>query len=378
MKTRVKACLAACAAALITGVGGPSVAHNATEPGKAGELANLTEAANLVVLGTVADVRYVNAVDRQTGALVPHTFVTYRVEQTFRGKPTEQSLTLRFLGGPDGQGRFLAVSGVPKFQPGERDLLFVLGSGERSCALALCEYGRFRVLGDRVYNTYGSPVRALVKNNVISRGAPPTEFLRFAYPAPTLDGLLQNPEVRKLLEEQDMDLDDVRKRYESEAPKTIQLNWAAGPETQGAAGEADAGGQPKPPGRRPVARNTPQGLAVARSELAARAELLAVAPPRGQTAVLPEGPIALQQFVEVVERLSREAKRSPEPVRNADPKAEIKLSSIRALAPPAERRLAREAAPFAATASVATAQNAQDAAEEAALRANDFNPVLPR
>lgn len=367
MKTRVKAYVAACAAALLVGGGGAASAHNAIGSDKAGELALLTEAANLVVLGTVSEVRYVNATDRETGALVPHVFVTYRVEQALRGKPSGETVTLRFLGGPDGQGGFLEVSGVPKFQAGERDVLFIVGSGEKGCALTECEWGRFRVLGDRVYNTHGSPVRALVKDNAIARGLPPSDFRRFSFPAPTFEGLMQNPQVRKQLEEQGLDFDEAKAKFEAEAPKTLAITYGTtGDKAEG--GESDGGGQLRPV--RPVRPGSAARPPLAAPALAVRPELLAVAPPREQP-TLAEGPIALEQFLGTIKRLAREAKRAPDPVRNADPKLQIRLTAIK---PTAYRT-----PPVAQTAPPSTAPTTpSDADEAAAYAAQNSNPVIPR
>lgn len=132
---------------------------------------------------------------------------------------------MRFQGGSDGQGGFVEVSGVPLLQPGEQDLLFVRNNGEKGCPLVDCERGRFRILKDAVYNTHGAPVRSVSEARIVARGAPPEEFRRFRYPAPQFDELIKNPEVKRKLKEQNISPDDARKRYESEAPKEIEVRW---------------------------------------------------------------------------------------------------------------------------------------------------------
>lgn len=342
MNTKSIALAAVCAAAALASTGGIAWAHNSLESSKAGELNTLVEQANLVATGSVTEVRYVNAMDPETGALVPHAFVTYRLEKVLRGKTASDTLTLRFIGGPDGQGRFLAVNGVPMFQEGERDVLFVAGNGEQGCPLVRCGYGRFRVLGDRVYNTHGSPLLAIIKNNTVSRGLPPLPFQRFSFPAPAFDNLMKNPEARKLLEKQGLNYDEAKKRYELEAPRKVVLGDAFD-EVPAQTGR-DGGGQP--------GVTLPQAVETQRKPQ--------------------ESAISLDQFLTVVDRLTRESRRAPQPLLSIDPKAPIKLTPFRAVAPirPLTAIELREPVPANA--------GPEEAAERKALTNNNFNPVLPR
>lgn len=87
---------------------------------------------------------------------LPHTFVTLEVLHTFKGEaPADGHLTLRFEGGADGRGRVLSVSGVPSFQPGDRDILFIHGNGTAMCPLVGFEQGRLRVVADELFNEQG-------------------------------------------------------------------------------------------------------------------------------------------------------------------------------------------------------------------------------
>lgn len=137
----------------IAAVGGPVYAHDRpTKP-----LPQLAAEAEMVFDGVVQKVEYAMS-DRGEGedAALPHTFVTYQVGDPHKGRSSEgNALTLRFLGGPTPDGRFLHVSYVPNFQVGQRDLLFVRRNGDAECPLVDCDKGRFRVINDQVYTNDG-------------------------------------------------------------------------------------------------------------------------------------------------------------------------------------------------------------------------------
>ena len=202
---------------------GSAYAHSPVSSEEAGELRQLVNKASLVFQGTVAKVEYRNseATDNEPG--LPHAFVTYRMSKVYRGEQTEEMLTIRFLGGPDGSGDFFEISGVPMFQKGEENILFVKGNGSAGCPLVYCEYGRFRVHQGGVYNTHGSPVRAIIEENAIARGKPLDLFRTLSFPAPTFDGLMKNPEAQAAIKEMGLSMAEARRKYEAEAPKMLQL-----------------------------------------------------------------------------------------------------------------------------------------------------------
>lgn len=113
--------------------------------------------ADLVVATTVVAVEHrVSTIAGAGDAALPHTFVTFAVERTIKGiPPSNDRITLRFQGGPDGLGRALKVVGVPDFQAGERDILFVRNNGVALCPLVGWEQGRLRVAGDQVFAADG-------------------------------------------------------------------------------------------------------------------------------------------------------------------------------------------------------------------------------
>ncbi len=121
-------------------------------------LASRVRRAELIFDGVVASVAYGESTQRAAGDVkLPHTFVTYEVANVYKGRIAEgRTLTLRFIGGPVSKSKILVVSGVPFFDPGNRDLLFVSGNGVSGCPLVECAEGRIRITGDSVYGDDGS------------------------------------------------------------------------------------------------------------------------------------------------------------------------------------------------------------------------------
>ncbi|MBW8015539.1 MAG: hypothetical protein FVQ82_05070 [Planctomycetes bacterium] len=117
------------------------------------------------------------------GSNLPHTFVTFDVEQIYKGSLATRvpEVVLRFEGGqsdvpdsnevgPAGEpvyNDFFLVSGVPLFDVNDRDFLFVKGNTPTPCFLYRWARGRFRILDDPnvpasinvIYNEYGQQVR---------------------------------------------------------------------------------------------------------------------------------------------------------------------------------------------------------------------------
>ena len=81
----------------------------------------------LVFEGRVVEVENrVSTVLSDEHARLPHTFVTYAVENVLKGKYDDNSITLRFIGGQDPEtGDYLTVEGVPSFNLDDRDILFI-------------------------------------------------------------------------------------------------------------------------------------------------------------------------------------------------------------------------------------------------------------
>lgn len=102
------------------------------------------------------------------GADVPRhlvTFVTFQVEESFRGGASGQ-VRLRLFGGRK-DGRSQRIAGMPEFRVGDAEILFVRGNGRELCPLVGVHHGRLRVLadasgaGEKVHLHDGTPLREL-------------------------------------------------------------------------------------------------------------------------------------------------------------------------------------------------------------------------
>jgi len=124
--------------------------------------------ADLVFVGEVVRVAHrLSDVAGPDTMAAPHTFVTYAVEEVLLGRAGDE-VTLRFAGGPTGDGRFARVSGVPRFTPGDRDLLLVQDNERSACPLVGCGQGRYRLLDDRVYTEGGRELRVAADGRLVA------------------------------------------------------------------------------------------------------------------------------------------------------------------------------------------------------------------
>lgn len=130
----------------------------------------LAERANLVFKGEVIKVesRFAQPSVGQVRPS-PYTFVTYRVEQTIKGDLAENTMTLRFAGGPYDHDEFVLVDGLPLMDVGDKDILFVAGNGEDPCPLVDCSAGRFREIEGFIFNEMGQSIE-LAESNEIKLG----------------------------------------------------------------------------------------------------------------------------------------------------------------------------------------------------------------
>ncbi len=319
-------------------------AHASVGGDRESNLRTYVEQSNLVLIGAVADVSYRNA-RIEGGGVLPHTIVTYRIRNVLRGKAPGETFVMRFVGGADGQGHFTSVSGVPMFQPGEQDLLFIASNGKNGCALVECEWGRYRIVRNAVYNTHGAPVLSLIKEHALARGIPPEELRTFSYPAPKFDELMKNPEAQRQLKAQGLSLDQARKRYEAEAPKAIQVQMqfpAMTSEKSDGRGKTDA-----------TTASASTGPVTAESTMSRQ-------------------PISVDAFVAAIKRINSTAKRAPAAIDSIDPKEDIVLKAFQPRVPP--RMPVKAASAVSPSAKV----SAQEQSELEALAAQDYNPVIKR
>lgn len=201
---------------------------SAHEPSPAEGLKKILEDSSLVFYGEVSDVQY-----RLSKDGTPHSFVTYNIKKRLRGSIKarkrqaikEEQVTLRFVGGPVGNGSFFTADRIPIFNIGDRDVLFVRNNGKAHCPLVYGEHGRFRVFQDRVYNTRGVPVVAVRKGIVIARGRPEPALTRIKFPAPSFDELIKREEVQAKIKKMfpNTSPDELRRKFDEQAPKEIIL-----------------------------------------------------------------------------------------------------------------------------------------------------------
>ena len=120
----------------------------------------LVREAELIFEGVVTAVEYrLSDVAAPDHVALPHTFVTFAIAQSFKGGTvTGHSITLRFRGGPDGNGKVMMIPGIPLFDVGDRDILSVRGNGAHPCPLVGWEQGRFRLINGDVYTERGQEV----------------------------------------------------------------------------------------------------------------------------------------------------------------------------------------------------------------------------
>lgn len=320
---------------------GTAGAHSGLGPEEAADLETLTESSNLIVHGTVIGVEYVNATTDEED--IPYTHVTYQLQETLRGRAEGDTLTLQFVGGADGKGAFLFVSGVPTFQEGDEDILFVRGNGEDdNCPLVHCEYGRFRIDRGKVYNTHGQPLRGMKDNHAIARGERAARFQTLKYPAPEFDDLIKTEEAKAILKERGMSVEAARADYAKNAPEEIEIILGA------------------PEATRPEDRAEPDP-----QDQKARSE---TKPGRSEPTERGIGaePISKESFISKAKGLERAAKRRPTAVKSARTGVPVRARRVAAASPgrpPKPEPRPRQASP-------------EDEAEVQALEAQGFNPVL--
>ncbi|NJO62331.1 MAG: hypothetical protein HC836_30140 [Richelia sp. RM2_1_2] len=304
-------------------------------PANASEVSNLTSKlanSDAVVYGVVSNVEYQMSSEKAESAeSLPYAFVTYKIRQVISGEKTEEQVTLRFVGGADGRGNFLEVTGVPTFQVGQQDILFIQNNGKDDCPLVHCGDGRFQIYQNRVYNSHGVPVVGIEKGVVEAKGLPQPALLQVSYPAPSFDDLLKREDIKEILSKNapQGNINILRERYQKEAPKTIDFTVDSAPRTE----DKDSG-----------------------------SELTRTAEPKLST----EGAIQVGEFVEILQKQASTIKGTGRKVISVNSKEPF---DTRVLVPikPSQPRL-QEIPKIE--------ESEQDKQERLLLEKQDFNPVL--
>jgi len=125
----------------------------------------LVQQADVIFQGTVTNVRSVWEGEGAQRHI--DTYVTFQVQESVKGN-AGASYTIRMLGGTVGD-ETMEVTDTPKFNVGDRDILFVEHNNEQFVPLVGIKHGRFHVQRDEqtgrdvVLNGEGEPVRELAK-----------------------------------------------------------------------------------------------------------------------------------------------------------------------------------------------------------------------
>ncbi|MDQ2825275.1 MAG: hypothetical protein M3R29_07490 [Verrucomicrobiota bacterium] len=124
----------------------------------------LVDQAELIFQGTVTDVRSQWVGEGSQRQIV--SYVTFKVEDAIKGSPGE-SYAIRMLGGTVGD-ETMGVSDAPKFNLGDKNILFVENNGSQFVPLVGIMHGRFRIERDQsgqevVMSNDGEPVKNVAR-----------------------------------------------------------------------------------------------------------------------------------------------------------------------------------------------------------------------
>lgn len=205
----------------------PASAHSPNDSA-ANSMASKIRQSALIAYGQVVDIQYRNSEPTKIQPQgVPHTFVTYQLQEVLRGEVADKFLTLRIPGGADGKGGVYMDSSAPVFALGQTDFLFVKGGEPKGCPLVDCAEGRFRVFENQVFNGWGVPVVAASRTLQIG-GKPRFDLNVMELPRPTFQTLAARPDVKadleRVMKETGLGLAELEKKYDLEAPKTTVVN----------------------------------------------------------------------------------------------------------------------------------------------------------
>lgn len=141
---------------------------HAYQPNSNYDIRKMSGEANLVFRGTVIEVDYRGSQAKGRQRSLPHTFVTFEVEDVLHGNLNRRQFTLRFLGGKTEKGEIMMTSTLPKFDVGDQDLVFVKGNGVSECPLVDCSKGRFRILNGLMYTEEGQQILQDAKGSIVA------------------------------------------------------------------------------------------------------------------------------------------------------------------------------------------------------------------
>lgn len=148
----------------------------------------LVQEADAIYRGRVTSVQP-RRVERLDGnGSVIKTFVTVTIHKTLKG-PAQKEIVLEFLGGTIGD-ESMTVTGMPKFNPGADEFVFVQKNGVQFCPLVAVMHGRYKVLRDE------AAAREFVARD---NGAPLTDLAEVELPMNQLPAQVRAANVPRAL-----------------------------------------------------------------------------------------------------------------------------------------------------------------------------------
>ena len=219
---------AAAAAFLSVTVHQPAAMAHGPADGHGKSITKMVASSDLIFHGQVVNIDYRTSrpTDQEPNG-IPHTFVTYQIEQVLRGKAPSKELTMRFVGGSDGKGGIYTQTTTPSFAKGQTDILFVKGGGQ-TCPLVDCVDGRFRIADEMVFNGWGVPIQSVEKGLRIG-GKPRFDLNVMEVPRVPFQALMSRPEMKKLMagELKGKSMKELEATYKAEAPMINVISFQA-------------------------------------------------------------------------------------------------------------------------------------------------------
>ncbi|RJP26519.1 MAG: hypothetical protein C4527_15275 [Candidatus Omnitrophota bacterium] len=123
---------------------------------------HLVKQAELIFEGQVLEINFKSSTPREEEEVaIPHSFVTFQINNILKGKAESDKIILRFQGGRVGLDtpRTLRVSGIPLFDIGDYGIFFVRSNEVHICPLVGWRQGFIRILDNAVYSDYGHELR---------------------------------------------------------------------------------------------------------------------------------------------------------------------------------------------------------------------------
>lgn len=136
--------------------------------------------AEFVFLGEVIDITYKSSESVSNEQRpIPHTFVSFKVEEVLKGKSnSNETFTIRLEGGLSDDGRILVLSGSPLFDLGDRGIFFIHGNGRNVCPLVGWKQSWVRIQDEEIFTDTG--VELLLSDDpVLAARIHPRDILDF-------------------------------------------------------------------------------------------------------------------------------------------------------------------------------------------------------